>query len=88
MEEFGHRHRAGHGQRGRPAIRGTNMKTRKGRFSGKIGNEVYVNSKYGQVVRSRPGRAGRAKENLPIVASAWRSLTDFKFLPHRQLIRA
>jgi len=30
------------------------MKVRRGKFSGAIGNEVYVNTKHGQVVRSRP----------------------------------
>ena len=47
------------------------MKIRKGRFSGIIGNEVYVNSKYGPVVRSRPSRPGgqtparqRAQRNI------------------------
>src|ERR1035437_5892592 len=71
--------RAGHGQRGRPATRETNMKVVKGRFSGTIGNEVYVNSKYGQVVRSRPRRPSRptparlrARRDLSRVASAGR----------------
>src|ERR1039458_5630692 len=57
--EIAHHRRAGHGQRGRPATCETNMKIRKGRFSGIIGNEVYVNSKYGPVVRSRPRGPGR-----------------------------
>ncbi|MGO9636625.1 MAG: hypothetical protein ACLPSO_01625 [Terracidiphilus sp.] len=35
------------------------MKVRKGRFSGAIANEVYVNTKYGQVVRSRSRRPWR-----------------------------
>ena len=86
MEQIGHRHRAGHGQRGRSVTRATNRKIRKGRFSGKISNEVYVNSRYGQVVRSRPSRAGRsttarqrAKENLARDASRWRGLSDRQF---------
>ena len=58
------------------------MKIRKGRFSGTIGQEVYVNSKYGQVVRSRPRRPWRpspgrlgVQHNLGLVVSAWRKLT-------------
>ena len=58
------------------------MKIRKGRFSGTIGEEVYVNSKYGQVVRSRPRRpwrptAGRlaVQHNMVKVVNAWRMLT-------------
>jgi hypothetical protein len=58
------------------------MKIRKGRFSGTLGQEVYVNSKYGQVVRSRPRRpwrqtAGRlaVQHNLGLVVNAWRNLT-------------
>ena len=73
---------AGHSQRGRPATQATNMKIRKGRFSGTIGEEVYVDSKYGQVVRSRPCRpwpptAGRlaVQHNLGLVVNAWRQLT-------------
>jgi hypothetical protein len=58
------------------------MKIRKGRFSGTLGQEVYVNGKYGQVVRSRPCRPWRrtasrlaVQHNLGKVASAWRDLT-------------
>ena len=58
------------------------MKILKGRFSGTIGHEVYVNSKHGQVVRSRPRRPWRptparlaVQHNLNIVVRAWRSLT-------------
>jgi hypothetical protein len=86
MAEMARRHRAGHGQRGRPAAREANMKVRKGRFSGTIGNEVYVNSKYGQVVRSRPSRPSlrtadrlRARCDLSRVANAWRRRTDKQF---------
>ena len=58
------------------------MKIRKGRFSGTIGQEVYVNSKYGQVVRSRARRKWRATDgrlavqhNMIKVVNAWRNLT-------------
>ena len=58
------------------------MKIRKGRFSGTLGLEVYVNSKYGQVVRSRPRRpwretAGRlgVQHNMVKVVNAWRQIT-------------
>ena len=71
------RHRAGGGQRGWPAAQGTNMKIRKGRFSGTLGQEVYVNGKYGQVVRSRPRRPWRStvgrlavQYNMGLVVSA------------------
>ena len=47
MGEMARRHRAAHGQRGRPATRRTNMKIRKGKCSGTLGNEVYVNTKLG-----------------------------------------
>jgi hypothetical protein len=62
------------------------MKVRRGKFSGTVGNEVYVNTKQGQVVRSRPRRSPRAtddrlraRSNLGRVASAWRTLTDKQF---------
>lgn len=62
------------------------MKIRKGRFSGRLGEEVYVNSKYGQVVRSRPRRpwrptAGRlaVQHNLGKVVNAWRNLTPKQY---------
>jgi len=32
------------------------MKVRRGKFSGAIGNEVYVSTKHGQADRSRPRR--------------------------------
>jgi hypothetical protein len=58
------------------------MKIRKGRFSGTLGNEVHVNSKYGQVVRSRPRRPWRAtagrlgvQHNMVTVVNAWRRIT-------------
>jgi len=58
------------------------MKIRKGRFSGTLGQEVYVNSKHGQVVRSRPRRPWRrtparlsVQHNMAMVVSAWRKLT-------------
>jgi hypothetical protein len=58
------------------------MRIRKGRFSGTLAQEVYVNSKYGQVVRSRPRRPWRptvgrldVQHNMGMVVSAWRNLT-------------
>jgi hypothetical protein len=58
------------------------MKIRKGRFSGKLGLETYVNSNYGQVVRGQPRRSWRAtagrlavQENLVLVVNAWRQIT-------------
>ncbi len=69
-----------------PAARVTTMKVRRGKFSGAIGNEVYVNTKHGQVVRSRPRREPpatndrqRARANLGSVASMWRTLSDQQF---------
>ena len=62
------------------------MKVRRGKFSGAVGNEVYVSTKDGQVVRSRPSRPPRAtndrlraRRNLGRVASAWRTCTDPQF---------
>ena len=62
------------------------MKVRKGKFSGTTGNEVYVNTKQGQVVRSRPRRSPRATPgrerarcNLAGVASLWRTLSNEQF---------
>jgi hypothetical protein len=62
------------------------MKVRRGKFSGAIGNEVYVNTKQGQVVRSRPRRTPRptddrlrARANLGDVASLWRTLSNQRF---------
>jgi hypothetical protein len=79
MGEMARRHRAGEGQRGGPATRGTNMKMRNGRFSGTLRNEVYVNSPDGQIVRSRPRRRPRpttarlrVQGNLARVARLWR----------------
>ena len=53
------------------------MRVRKGRFSGTLGQEVYVNGKYGQVVRSRPRRPWRStvgrlavQYNMGLVVSA------------------
>ena len=57
------------------------MKILKGRFSGTLGHEVYVNSKHGQVVRSRPRRWRPSpsrlavQHNLGLVVNAWRNLT-------------
>jgi len=58
------------------------MRIRKGRFSGTLGQEVYVDSKYGQVVRSRPRRPWRptvgrlsVQHNMVMVVNAWRKLT-------------
>jgi hypothetical protein len=58
------------------------MKIRKGRFSGTIGQEVYVDSKHGQVVRSRSHRTWRATDgrlavqhNIIKVVNAWRNIT-------------
>ncbi len=58
----------------------------KGKFSGTVGNEVYVSTKHGQVVRSRPRRKPRptpdrerAQANLGSVASLWRTLSDRQF---------
>ena len=63
------------------------MKIRKGRFSGIIGNEVYVNSKYGPVVRSRPRGPGRqtparlrAQRDMARVTGAWRKRTHKQFV--------
>jgi len=58
------------------------MKILKSRFSGRLGQEVYVNTKHGQVVRSRPRRPWRAtaarlavQHNMVTVVNAWRKLT-------------
>ena len=58
------------------------MKILKGRFSGTIGQEVFVNSKHGQVVRSKSRRTWRATDgrlavqhNIIKVVYAWRDLT-------------
>ena len=59
------------------------MKVRRGKFSGAIGNEVYVNTKHGQVVRSRPRLPPRAtaarlrrRQGQGTVAGQWRTLTN------------
>ena len=62
------------------------MKVRRGKFSGAIGNEVYVSTRQGQVVRSRPRRRPRVtpdrlrvQGNLARVAGLWRTLTPKQF---------
>jgi len=62
------------------------MKVRRGKFSGGIGNEVYVNTKQGQVVRSRPRRKPhptndrvRVRTSLGNVASVWCTLSNQRF---------
>jgi hypothetical protein len=62
------------------------MKIRKGRFSGTIGLEVYVDTKHGQVVRSRSRRPWRptqarldVQHNLARVVNAWRKLTPIQY---------
>lgn len=62
------------------------MKVRNGKFSGALGNEVYVNTKHGQVVRSRPKGSPRetadrlrARANLGAVASTWPTLSSPRF---------
>jgi len=62
------------------------MKVRRGKFSGAVGNEVYVSTKHGQVVRSRPRRSPRAtndrlraRANFGSVASLWGTLSDQQF---------
>jgi len=87
MGEFTRGLRASRSQRWQPATRAINMKIRKGKYSGTIGNEVHVNSKYGQVVRSRPRRPClatparlRARFDLSRVANAWRGRTHKQFV--------
>ena len=62
------------------------MKVRRGKFSGRVGNEVYVDTKQGQVVRSRPrGKPSgtpdreRAQANFGRVAGFWHTLSDRQF---------
>ena len=62
------------------------MKVLRGKFSGAVNNEVYVNTKHGQVVRSRPRRKPqltnareRARKNLGGVASLWHTLSNEQF---------
>jgi hypothetical protein len=62
------------------------MRIRRGRFSGTLGQEVYVNTKHGQVVRSRPRRTWRAtpgrlavQHNLAKVVKAWRQITPKQY---------
>ncbi len=59
------------------------MKVRGGQFSGAIGNQVYVHTRQGQIVRGRPGRPPvataertRVQANFGIVSGAWRTLSD------------
>ena len=58
-------------------------KIRKGKYSGKIGNTVFVNDPHGQVLRSRPSRRPRstnaklrALANRILVARTWRTLME------------
>jgi hypothetical protein len=62
------------------------MKVRRGQLAGAVGGEVYVSTKGGQVVRSRPGRSSpattarmRVWAGLGSVASMWRTLTADQF---------
>ena len=59
------------------------MKIRKGKQSGTLDNAVFVNNKYGQVVRSRPRRQSRktsarlrCQASCSNQASRWRNLSD------------
>ena len=59
------------------------MKIRRGRQTGTLDNTVSVDSKYGQVLRSRPRRTRkdtearqRARINCAYYAQIWRTLTD------------
>jgi hypothetical protein len=59
------------------------MKIRKGRQSGSLDNVVFVNSKYGQVARSKPHRTRQdtearqlARARCAYYARLWRTLTD------------
>jgi hypothetical protein len=59
------------------------MKIRKGRQSGSLDNVVFVNSKYGQVARSKPHRTRKDTEARQLArarcahyAQLWRTLTD------------
>jgi hypothetical protein len=61
----------------------TLMKIRRGRQSGSLDNTVSVDSKYGQVLRSRPRRTRRdtearqrARDACSYYARLWRTLTD------------
>ena len=62
------------------------MKIRKSRFTGPLGNESYVNGKYGQVVRRRPSRPPRptaarlrSRGTMSRVAPVWRKCTEKQF---------
>jgi hypothetical protein len=59
------------------------MKIRNSRQSGSLDNTVYVDSKYGQVARSKPRRSPRltnarldARSTFAFVSALWRKLTD------------
>jgi len=59
------------------------MKIRRGRQSGSLDNTVSVDSKYGQVVRSKPRGAPRltnaradARNLFALISAMWRRLTD------------
>jgi hypothetical protein len=59
------------------------MKIRRGRQSGSLDNSVSVDSKYGQVVRSKPRRSPRltnaraeARNLFARISAMWRKLTD------------
>ena len=59
------------------------MKIRRGRQTGSLDNTVSVDSKYGQVLRSKPRRAPRrtnarvdAQNLLAFISAMWRTLTD------------
>jgi len=62
------------------------MKMRGGKFSGSLRNEVFANTKYDQVVRSRPSRRPRAtnarvrrQRGQARIAGQWRGLTNEQF---------
>jgi hypothetical protein len=64
----------------------SDMKIRRGRQSGTLDNTVSVDSKYGQVVRSKPRRSPRltnaraqARSVFSIVSARWRTLTDRQY---------
>ena len=68
------------------------MKIRRGRQSGSLDNAVSVDSKHGQLVRSKPRRSPRltnaradARNVLAFISAIWRKLTDRQ---HQAWIRA
>lgn len=70
------------------------MKIRRGRQTGSLDNSVFVDSKYGQVVRSRPRRTRRdtearqrARQRCTRYAQLWRTLTDLQQAGWTQLGR-